>query len=108
MNQVYEAQKENVTKYEIAGEDLRDTGLIKYDGEESQNKTKQKELKYDELDMQEYLKTNTIRFKTKITLLKLQLMMTKVGYNYGKKEQCPVSVCLSGMPDQQQHLLTCE
>ena len=33
-------------------------------------------------------------------------MMTKVGYNYGRKEQCPV--CVSGKPDQQQHLLTCD
>ena len=32
--------------------------------------------------------------------------MTKVGYNYGMKEQCPV--CVSGKPDQQQHLITCD
>ena len=32
--------------------------------------------------------------------------MTKVGYNYGNKEECPL--CESNSPDQQEHLLACE
>ena len=38
-------------------------------------------------------------------LLKLRLKMIEVGYNYGKKEQCPLDKNCG--QDQQEHILTC-
>ena len=73
---------------------------------EAKGKSKTKELKYSTLDIQEYLKTDKIKFRTKLTLLKCRLKMAKVGYNYGNKEECPL--CENNSPDQQEHLLACE
>ena len=38
-------------------------------------------------------------------LLKLRLKMIEVGYNYGKKEQCPLDKNCG--QDQQEHIFTC-
>ena len=70
------------------------------------DKTETKDLKYSNLEMQEYLKTNQISKKRKLLLFKLRTNMINVGYNYGKKEPCPVCR-IPTEPDQQRHLKKC-
>ena len=71
-----------------------------------QGKTKTANLKYEVFELQEYLKTDQITHKRKILLFKLRTKMTKVGYNFGRKSQCPVCK-IDTEPDEQSHLLNC-
>ena len=61
-------------------------------------------LEYDSLKTQEYLHSNDINIKMKKLLFKLRCHMIKVGFNYGKKIECPL--CYIEV-DQQHHLISC-
>ena len=63
-----------------------------------------KDLHYQRLEMQEYLKTNELSLIEKKLLFKFRTRMVEVGHNFGRKVQCPV--CFIA-PDNQQHLLSC-
>ena len=62
-------------------------------------------LKYSELKIQGYLKSENLSTKEKQLIFPLRTRMIPVSHNFGNKtKQCPL--CLMG-PDSQQHILEC-
>ena len=66
--------------------------------------SKLKHLKYNKLEMQEYLKCQKISLKKKQTLFKARTRMLNVKSNFGNKSTCPI--CTLKI-DNQSHLLEC-
>ena len=67
-------------------------------------------LKYSELCIQEYLKTNEMPNRLKKLTFKLRMKMIKVAKNYGQNKLCPL--CKDDeengqVMDSQEHLLSC-
>ena len=61
-------------------------------------------LMYDKLEMQQYLFDENIPTRLKQQLFRWRTRMVKVGWNYGKKDKCPIC---SDSDDTQIHLLEC-
>ena len=71
---------------------------------ETRNLTKIKNIKYEELKMQTYLKCKELTIKQKKVIFKARTGMLPVGFNFGGKNLC--SLCeLSD--DTEKHLLDC-
>ena len=60
---------------------------------------------YDKLDIQPYLTDATVPVRLMILTFRWRMRMINVGWNFGKKEKCPL--CLKE-DDTQSHLLYCE
>ena len=67
--------------------------------------SKMNSLTYDKLEIQPYLTDPTLSTREKLLMFRWRMRMVKVGWNYGKKEKCPL--CLQA-DDTQNHLLDCE
>ena len=81
--------------YEVALENLR---------EESLKLSKLATTSYSKLEMQSYLTGDKLSTRLKQLAFRWRTKMIKVGWNYGKKESCPI--CLQA-DDTQNHLLEC-
>ena len=68
------------------------------------NLSKVKDIKYSELKIQEYFTWPDLSTKYKKLLFLLRCRMVNVGYNFGRKVQCPLG-CQN--EDRQQHVTTC-
>ena len=67
--------------------------------------SKVSELTYTKLEMQQYLLDENLSTRQKQLLFRWRTKMTKVGWNYGKKDMlCPIC---SDAEDTQDHLLEC-
>ena len=66
--------------------------------------TKLKYLKYEKLEMQEYLKCQKLSLKKKQILFKTRTRMLNVKSNFGDKSACPLCTLKE---DNQSHLLEC-
>ena len=79
---------------------------FKHLSEEKNTKSKSKleNLKYNDLNIQHYFKTDKITSKKKIILFKARTRMINVPHNFGQKIKC--RLCHSG-DDDQKHLLEC-
>ena len=66
--------------------------------------TKMKNVKYEKLEMQNYLKCEKINLKKKKILFKSRTRMLKVNHNFGNKSPCPLCELND---DEQSHLLEC-
>ena len=96
----------NMSKFKfknILKEKCKDAAL-KYLLENNENKSKMVNLKYYQLEMQEYLKSNKISTTRKKILFKFRTRMINVGQNYGNKKCCPLC---KQHDDTQQHMLDC-
>ena len=71
---------------------------------EQESKSKVKHIQYSSLQLQNYLKSDTLFKRTKLFKFKLRTRMLNLGFNYGKKFSC--KICKLGNDDQQ-HLLQC-
>ena len=67
--------------------------------------SKMTSLTYDKLEIQPYLTDPTLSTREKLLMFRWRMRMIKVGWNYGKKEKCPL--CLQA-DDTQNHLLDCK
>ena len=61
-------------------------------------------LTYDALEIQPYLTDTSLPVRIKQLIFRWRTRMVRVGWNYGKKETCPIC---SGAEDTQSHLLEC-
>ena len=100
---------ENMSKYKFkkqVKEAMIDTAF--QDLIDAKNKlSKMKNLKYDKLELQEYLKSQEISLRQKKMLYKFRTRMINVGDNFGNKQ----SKCFwcKAAPDEQSHMyLLCE
>ena len=66
---------------------------------------KMSDLSYGNLEMQPYLYDDRLPTRLKQQLFRWRTKMVKVGWNYGKKEKCPIC---SSSDDTQSHLLDCD
>ena len=78
--------------------------------EKNENKrilTKMKNLKYSNLELQDYLKNSLVNSKYAKQIFKYRTRMTKVGNNFKNsgKNECPL--CFKNV-DSQEHLIDCE
>ena len=78
---------------------------LKYLLEDNEGKSKLNKLKYYELSMQNYLKTEEMTTKQKKYLFRFRTQMIRVGFNYGNKIHCPL--CVSKQDYTQEHLFEC-
>ena len=76
---------------------------LKYLKEESQSLSKVGNMSYSKLEMQSYL-TGNMPNRLKQLAFRWRTKMIQVGWNYGKKESCPI--CLQAN-DTQNHLIEC-
>ena len=76
---------------------------LKYLKEESQSLSKVGNMSYSKLEMQSYL-TGNMPNRLKQLAFRWRTKMIQVGWNYGKKESCPI--CLQ-VNDTQNHLIEC-
>ena len=67
--------------------------------------SKMTNLSYKDLEMQPYLAYDNLPTRLKQQLFKWRTRMVKVGWNYGKKDKCPIC---SNADDTQSHLLECK
>ena len=77
----------------------------KYLEEEKEKSSKLRSWSFPELKLQPYLSNIcSMPTKTKQLFFKWRTRMIKVGYNYGKREKCPLC---ADSNDDQQHLFNC-
>ena len=62
-------------------------------------------MKYDKLEIQPYLTDKHLPIRIKQQAFRWRTRMVKVGWNYGRKDKCPI--CLDA-DDKQSHLLECK
>ena len=67
--------------------------------------SKVKNLTYSELEMQTYLSETKLPTRLKQLAFRWKTRMIKVGWNYGRKEKCPI--CFDA-EDTQAHILQCD
>ena len=72
---------------------------------EKNSLSKMAQLSYDKLEIQPYLTDPKLPIRLKQQAFRWRTRMVKVGWNYGKKEQCPIC---SSADDTQSHLLECD
>ena len=72
--------------------------------EEKSNLKKLGKLEYSKLELQPYLSSQNLTIKQKQMAFKWRTRMTKVGWNYGAKNKCPLC---SVADDTQEHILSC-
>ena len=73
--------------------------------QEKEKLRKVAEIPYTKLEMQTYLSDPLIPHRMKQLAFKWRSRMIEVGWNYGRKDKCPL--CLNH-DDTQAHLLECE
>ena len=84
-------------KYLLQNLDRKDNGV---------HRSKMRDLHYDKLEMQKYLKTNSISKVEAQTLYKFRTKMEDFSDNFGSTDTC--GLCLENeSDDSQQHFLTC-
>ena len=77
---------------------------LKYLLEDNDQKSKLKNLKYYQLQLQPYLMSKKITTRQKKLLFRFRTIMVKVGHNYGKRTKCPLCKLKD---DTQEHLFQC-
>ena len=85
----------------------RKNAALKYLLKEKEEKcaNKMSKLKYENLSMRPYFKTNLLTQRKQILLFKFRCRMVDVGRNFGRNNCCPV--CLIE-EDNQEHLFLCD
>ena len=77
---------------------------LEYLNSKKENMSKMKDIKYNELKLQEYFTWPDLSTKHKKLLYMLRCRMINVGHNYGRKVTCPLG-CKND--DRQQHITHC-